>query len=253
MSSLPFPDDRFLTTARKSGLFKMDILFFQLIHCSLSYIDFCDCRNEVFPLTKASHSSRDTRTRIWSPTIIKGDPIIDSPPIGGSLVRTQRCSIISTRLSAILSTDDETRRVLSSRADLGGNDHRQDRRGPPRGLTLRIVAPSRRRSERAVRIVTTPADRKISARWSSMMTARHLIHICQDGRKAFDRCNSCRSSYFLFSYADILYKQPPTVSFIAEKIDFHVSQINGKHEPKEKKKKLILTSYSCFSLNCYCG
>lgn len=75
-----------------------------------------------------------------------------------------------------------------------------------------------RRSERAVRIVTTPANRKVSVRWSSTVTARHLMHICQDGRKAFDRCNSCGPCHiFLFSYADILYKQPPTVSFIAEK------------------------------------
>lgn len=63
-----------------------------------------------------------------------------------------------------------TRRVLSPWADLGGNDHRQDRRGPPRGLTLWIACDRCAKQAPASRENHNVLPRKISA-WRSLMIA----------------------------------------------------------------------------------
>lgn len=151
-------------------------------------------------------------------------------------MRAQRCSVISTRLSALLSTDDETRRVLSSRADLGGNDHRQDRRGPPRGLTLRTLAPSKRGSVQS-------RENRNDSRESESLCPMIIDGDCE----TFDahlsgRSPSIRSWQFLQTVPHLFSFLMPISSTnnhllclsSPKKIDFHVAQ-------KKKKTGMILT------------
>lgn len=167
---------------------------------SLSYIDFYDCRNEMFPRKRVS-SSRDTRARIWSPdTIIKGDPIFDSPPIGGLLVRTQRCSVISTRLSG----NPVYRRRDSAYIIVESGSRRQ--RSSPRSSGIATRPDLADCCAKQAQIRASRENRNDSRRSQSLcsaMTARHLIHICQNGRKAFDRCNSYRPCHIFFSHMPI--------------------------------------------------